>query len=208
MPPPIQVQTSQSGGKQAKAVRAPSPSSEQTISKSNPAPVKQTASIPQPELNPQLALSLSSRLEVIASHEDLSQALIALNSWCGMTPNSAPLFFQHDCYANEIILQRFIVDPSLIHQSQIRSQFITFLASLLPPPSFKSHEGTLQCDHILTIVNALIGLLDQVSLLLNLNLFLCLGISNIIFEIIHSIVIPWFSIKILSSRASSRTIYS
>jgi hypothetical protein len=127
----------------------------------SPVPPSQTApSAPKQEQPPQQALSLSARLEVIASHDDINQALIALNSWCQVTPNASLSLFQHDCYAIEIILQKFCAVPSLIHESSIRGQLSTLLTQLLPPPALKSSAP--RSDHIHTMINAFSTLLDQV----------------------------------------------
>jgi hypothetical protein len=168
LPPPVQIQTSQSSSKPksaangeqsfAKPPALPSISfGRHTISPLPPAAISSqnlTAKLEPP-------LSLSARLEVIASHEEVLQALIALNSWCKMTANASLSFFQHDCYAIEIILQRFCSEPFLIHESNIRIQLTSLLAQLLPPPSFKATE-TPQSHHIQSVINALTGLLDQV----------------------------------------------
>jgi hypothetical protein len=180
LPPPVQIQTSQSSTKPksglngeqsfAKPPALPSISfGRHTIS-----PIPHSATPPP---HPEVILSLSARLEVIASHEDVHQALIALHSWCKITQNASLSFFQHDCYAMEIILQRFCSEPLLIHESSIRNQLILLLAQLLPPPSFKTvtMEAT-QADHIQSVIGALTGLLDQVTNL-NCSLFSPVPIS-------------------------------
>lgn len=127
----------------------------------SPVPPSQVASVTaKQEQQPQQALSLSARLEVIASHDDINQALVALNSWCQITPNASLSFFQHDCYAIEILLQRFCASPSLIHESSTRGQLSTLLTQLLPPPALKSSAP--RSDHIHSMINALAALLDQV----------------------------------------------
>lgn len=130
-----------------------------TISPVPPQP--QVTPAPKPE--PQPPQSLSARLELIASHDDITQALIALNSWSKITPNAPMSFFQHDCYAMEVILQRFCSQPSLIHESSVRTQLVDLLSSLLPPPSLKVTEGSVKSDHIQSFLSSFSNLLDQVS---------------------------------------------
>lgn len=79
--------------------------------------------------------SLSTRLELAASHPDISEALVALETWCRLVgPATASKEF-FECQALEILLQNLISSPTLIQNEEVKDVLISLFLHVFPSPS-------------------------------------------------------------------------
>ena len=105
--------------------------------------------------------SLSARLELAASHPDMSEALVALETWCRLVgPITASKEF-FECQALEILLQKLISDPALMLQSEVKEALVALFLHVFPSPSTES-EATSDTNASI-FVSSLEKFLQQMS---------------------------------------------
>jgi hypothetical protein len=108
-------------------VREASPVTTSSSSSSSPNhPVEATPIVPE--------YSLSARLELAASHPDILEALVALETWSRLVgPETASKDF-FECQALEILLQNFIVNPTLIQTQQVKDVLVSLFMHVFTSP--------------------------------------------------------------------------
>ena len=108
--------------------------------------------------------SLSARLELAASHANLSEALVALETWCRMVgPDIASKEF-FECQALEILLQKLLAAPALIQKAEVKDALVALFLHVFPS-SPTSSENSMNAALFVRALDSFFAQMAQLNLL-------------------------------------------